>query len=562
MVLSRLSLLLVCVLAAWAGWTVSRPGTAEAKPVTVAAPARSDPTSAPAAIPAAAADELGDRLKKALALAYNGGTPAARDAALVEIEESLPASERATAVATLARLGGGQRDAAHLAGYWMEQDLPSARAWFLGLSPEAQAQFAPAVLETWARLDAADALAWLEKLPEAQRTALPQDAREVVARNLGVFDPARVLALLSPGHREGLSPGAMRSTTTSDGAILRGERTGVSMLFEALARRTPAEAAAQVNAMPGGAVRTEAAVALATVWAERDPVAVRAWAERLNDGVLAAEVFPALALGWAVSDAHAAVEWMAAQPATRVNTHTMSGLISTWAGRDAAAALAWIDGQPAGSGAAEVAPAVLRVMTEAAPEKMAAVILQRMHDGRAVGEFHGAQLSWEIVRAQGLEAALRTAEQFAEEDTDGAGLLLYGQMVNGAAQVAGPAVAVWVLRQPPGPRRRLALDQAALGFRDRAAALKWGLDLPREADSDPARVTLALKHFIDEPDTAMQLLAGVTDADSEPNWNLRWNSILGWLRRDPKTARLWLDHTETLNSAQRAEVLELLRKYP
>jgi hypothetical protein len=155
---------------------------------------------------------------------------------------------------------------------------------------------------------------------------------------------------------------------------------------------------------------------------------------------------------------------------------------------------------------------------------------------------------------------LRIAESDFQHPDSWASLQLYRSLVNGAAQDNPTETASWAMRQPSGDRRREALELSAsfLMKGDEEAAFRWIDALPREKDSDEARLDGARKLFEKHPEKAGALFAGMLDRE-EAESVLTSTAYWALLGNKPGIAE-WFDNTPVLNAAQKAKIREQVSK--
>jgi hypothetical protein len=495
-------------------------------------------------------DQVGKSLEKSL-------SSTERSVAIFAFAETLRMDEFKAAIATTGTSAGLSGAGPALFGYWMERDLPKALEWYGSLDSAEQSKFSNTLLQTWSIMDPRAALNWLENQPEAARLSLARTGQYVLAQSVGPLEPDRVLALLTTVQGDSGMIGRI-----SDGSNFQtgGNQSGVVIFFSALAAKAPADAAARAMRLPSGTNRTSAALSVAKAWAAQDPVAAKAWAEKIDDAALAAQVIPACAIGLAEKNPKQAAEWLAEMAATLPNREGMKEVMSVWGRKDIEGALAWLDNLPEDSGARELTGAAFKSLAEKDPERMMKFAKQRLDAGKPLDGYTPHFSLFTYAHSKGFKEALRIAETDFQHPDSWASMEIYCSLVNGAAQDNPTETAAWALQQPSGDRRREALELSArfLVGRDEEAAFRWIEALPKDKDSDEARLEGARRFFDKQPDKAGALFAQMTDretADQELKGKVYW-ALVG---NQPGISE-WLDKTTALNPAQKAEIRAALNK--
>jgi hypothetical protein len=293
---------------------------------------------------------------------------------------------------------------------------------------------------------------------------------------------------------------------------------------------------------------------VARAWAAKDPVAAKAWAEKIDDAALAAQVVPACAIGLAEKDPRQAAEWLGELAATLPNREGIKEVLSVWGRNDIEGALAWLDSLPKDSVAEELTGAAFKKLGEKDPERMMQIARKRLDEGKPMNSGSGSFSLFQYAYSKGFQEALRIAGTDFQHPDSPASLEIYRSLVNGAAQDNPRATAEWALRQPSGDRRREALELSAsfLLTKDEDSAFQWISALPKDGDSDEARLESARRLFDQNPERAGALFAGMTDrdtADSELMSKAYW-ALLG---KKPEFLE-WFDKTPVLSAAQKAKV--------
>jgi hypothetical protein len=482
-------------------------------------------------------DALSKRVDQLLEISANTKSATEITVAAFGLAETLQPDEFASAIATLASKSTA---GTMIAGYWAEVDLAAALQWLNGLPPDAKEKFAPSILDTWSASDPRGVLGWVEQLPEDARSRILRTVAQRLANYAGPLEPERVLALLAPL--------VTLQTVTSEGTTVE---TGVSPLFEALARKAPTDAAARALALPSGAMRTEAARSVAREWAKSDPQSARQWAESINDAALAAQVVPACAVGLASKDPAAAAEWVGSLPATVANLNATRQVMRAWGGSDAPAALAWIDTMPK-SDAEGYAGEIIAELARRDVSTAMQLVLQRAASERPIGE--PWTLGWEYARIKGASDSLQMAAQLRALNPDWNVRQICSSLVQQAAMQDRQMALKWAMEQPAGDRA-FALSAVAAGFAsdDPRTAARWASALPRDDVSDAARKRIAYDIRHSEPALSLQLTSQMTE--SEERRDLMSQTVRLWLYRRRDEATAWLESSPLFSAEEKARLL-------
>jgi hypothetical protein len=541
------------------GWFASRAVHASfaTAPVTVSQKASTGtpaPVSTPEAVPRSTSSltERVDQINQRLT-GVGSGTETAL--AAFALAETLQSDEYPAAIATVASSTNLRGSQALLFGYWVERDLEKALAWYESLDPARKSTFSSSLLDTWSAMDPGAALTWLEKQPEAARKSMLRTSQQNLARRVGPIEPDRVLALLMPIAGDS----GMIDRTPESGVYsspMGGNQSGVYIFFSALAEKAPENAAARALQFPSGTHRTSAAIAVAKAWANSNPTAAKKWAEKIDDAALSAQVVPACAMGLAEKDPRQAAEWLGAMPATLPNREAMKEILDTWGQKDTGGALAWLDSLPPDSGAEELTAAVFKTLNRQDPVKALDVIKQRLDEGKPLGEDFAGWVGIAYVDAKGPREALRFAESSLQHPNSWASECAFRSLVHAAATQIPKEAAEWALQQPSSSRRSAALDAAgeSLVRENEENGYHWINSLPRDVNSDEARISIADQFFRKDPKKGESLLVAVTDKKTaeEKLFNCAYWGLMGGKSPDVEQ---WLEQTNALSAEKKAEVL-------
>lgn len=399
------------------------------------------------------------------------------------------------------------------------------------------------LLRDWAEDDTEAALAYVRQLP---RGANFSQGLLLVLDALSRKDETRALHVAAE----------LASTRT--------ERSFYGVIFDRMARRDPAAAAARLALVTAGDGRILAIRAIAEGWTTRDPAAAFAWAEQLKgaDRTLALDSHLAIladtAPRQAIEHAQKALAGAALERAiSRALQHLMltdpkgaAGLVSLlppgqlqmfsaidvaheYGARDPQAALAWLKTLPG----TEVQRLALNNLLSAWGE----------HDGEAAGRYVATMapgLAQDAAAAH-LAAVLATADPLTafawaqKLPVESARDAAFVSIASAWAQQDAPAAARWAGSLPAGPRQQAALLGAISSWvaHDAAAARAYIETL------DPASQRAAAE-------SAALLLA-----QTDPLGTLQWAQTLPdptardaaitaayqrWLVNTPAAARAWL----------------------
>lgn len=552
--MNRVLLLLCSVLALASGWGIGRylspdpSGRIEPGVSSVAAETEKSPV-APALGEAGESEVLTKKvdelLKKLRASNDIGSLPEVfAFAKSLRSEEFAPAIARLNADKSL-RPTFFMRPASLLAGYWMEVDSAAALDWFKQDSLKKLHSY-DGILTAWAKMESDEYLDWVEQLPDAQKEMFG---------GFDIFQNER----MEPGKFERnfafLSKTSLGDSVTIDSLSITGH------LFNSYAQSYPLEAAARVLALPGGSIRTQAAIGVVTAMVEKDPAAARQWAEEITDAALAAQVVSACASAMAQKDAKGAVEWVATLPDSTLNQKAMTTALGIWAEEDATAALEWVDGFPEGSNVDSYVARILSSMEATDTELALKTILERSKNDLPVGQInvsleHGPYA--EYARSKGASEALKIASSIPEKGPKGPRILnsLYSVFVMNAANENFPDTSKWLLEQKSSPRKIEALGKVAgsLLKRDRDEAVKWAQSLPENLDHDRAKETVANQVFQSDTETAVNLYREM--ADQKLAQTVLKRRTQQWIEVNRTAAEKWLNQSSAFSSAEKAELLK------
>jgi hypothetical protein len=521
---------------------------AEPTPAVTSAP----PDAGPEFRGTASLAERIDRISKQLTNVQSGTETAMAAFALAE---TLQSDEFPAAIATSASSTNFRGAQTLLFGYWVERDLEKALAWYKGLEANKQSTFSGSLLDTWSNMDPRTALAWLEKQPEAERDSILQAAHHTIASRIGPIEPDRVLALLMPiagdsgiiGRESGIGLPAFITPSIS--------QSGVYVFFAALAEKVPSEAAARALKLPSGTHRTSAAIAVMLAWAKQNPTEAKAWAEKIDDAALAAQVIPAFALGLAEKDPRQAADWLGTMSATQPNRQAMKEILDMWGQKDLGAALAWLDSLPPDSGAEELTGAVFKTLNQQDPVKALDVMKRRLDENKPLGEDFTGWIGVAYVEAKGAKEAMRFAETSLQHENSFESLSAFRSLVSAAARQLPRETAEWALQQLPGTRRGAALKLAgeSLVQENEESGYRWINSLPKDIDSDEARLEVAYRFFRKDPEKGASLLAGLTNQKDaqERLFNCTCWGLVGNKAREVED---WLQGTSILSADQKARI--------
>jgi hypothetical protein len=267
-----------------------------------------------------------------------------------------------------------------------------------------------AVADGWAHTDMPAALAWAQKLEQADRAP----AMESVLATLLATDPVRAIDLaqqtLGDAAFERTLVAALQVLTRTDpksaaalvGTLAPGQaQTDASFaVARALAVGSPAEALAWAQTLPPGELRGNVLNNILDIWSARDPVAAGqhvvqmaagpeqvaaagylatllaanptqaiAWAQSLTSESARQAAQVNLASAWAQQDPAAAARWAAALAPGEVRTQALNGALSYWVLLDGEAARNYIFGLAGDtqvSAAAHLAPSLAQRDPQAA----------------------------------------------------------------------------------------------------------------------------------------------------------------------------------------------------
>lgn len=524
-----------------------RPQTGSTERMAAPVPAESRPPARLAPPPGSAT--LSERLDRAGEALAKSGSSTERIVAVFALAETLRLDEFKTAIA-LSKAPNLSGIDQLLFGYWLECDLSSAIAWFETLDETQQSTYSDTLVQTWAAMDPRAALIWIEKLPPTTARSVVESSQYVLAQQAGPVEPDRVLALLTPIAGDS---GMIGLVAGSPGDVKGGNLSGVGVFFDALAQKAPADAAARALRLPSGTHRTSATIAVAKVWARTDPQSAKAWAEKIDDAALAGQVIPACAIGLAEKDPQQAAEWLADLAGTLPNRDGMKEVLSVWGQKDVAGALSWLDNQPPDSGAEQFVESIFSKMATEDPVRMLDLIKNRLDQNKP---FRNPPVSFgfNYVKAKGAKAALEFAATSLQHEKSPGSLQTYEALVNAAAQDNPVETTAWAAQQPGGTRRQSALEFSApfLFQSDPEAGFRWVNGLPKDPDSDRARLLIADRLFQTKPERAAELFMGVTDREDAQN-KLMWKAHDALLAKKDGVSN-WLDKTPALTAEQKALV--------
>ena len=278
----------------------------------------------------------------------------------------------ATAVAQLARVpaGPGRENALRaLASVWVRADAPAALAWAQRL-PDAERM--PALESALHELTLRDPLQAIELAqtflsgPALERTLF------LALQRLTAGDPAAaagLVTLLPPGETQtraaldvarGLADKNPTAALDFIGQLPAGPARQLALhnALTSWAVTAPAAAGQYVAALPVGAMQDAAAAHLASLLA-REPATALAWAQSLTAPGARDAALVSVASAWAQTDAPAATRWAAAQSPGRATETALTGALSYWLLNDAKEARDFVTTLPAATqpaAAASIAP--------------------------------------------------------------------------------------------------------------------------------------------------------------------------------------------------------------
>jgi hypothetical protein len=497
---------------------------------------------------------LTERVDRANQQLANVGSGTETAMAAFALAETLQSDEFPAAIATVASSANLRGSQSSLFGYWVERDLEKALAWYESLDSTKKSTFSTSLLDTWSAMDPSAALAWLEKQPEAARKSMLRTGQYNLARRVGPIEPDRVLALLMPVAGDS----GMIGRTPEYGVYsspIGGNQSGVYIFFSALAEKAPENAAARALKFPSGTHRTSAAIAVAKAWADQNPAAAKMWAEKIDDAALSAQVIPACAMGLAEKDPKQAAEWLGTMPGTRPNREAMKEILDTWGQKDMGAALSWLDSLPPESGAEELTGAVFKTLNRQDPVKALDVMKRRLDEGKPLGDDFTGWIGIAYVDAKGPKEALRFAESSLQHPESLESERAFRSLVYAAATQIPKETAEWALQQAGGSRRSAALTSAgeSLVKENEEGGYRWINSLPRDADSDEARIAVADQFFRKDPEKGASLLTAVTNQETaqEKLFNCAYWGLVG---NKAQEVEEWLERTNALSAEKKAEV--------
>jgi hypothetical protein len=504
---------------------------------------------------------LAERIDKISQQVANAGSNTETTMAAFALGETLQPGEFPAAIATCASSANFRGAQTLLFGYWVERDLEKALAWYEGLDAKQKSTFSSSLVTTWSAMDPKAALVWMEKQPEGELESMLRTAQYTIARRIGPVEPDRVLALLMPIAGDS----GMIGRTPEYGMYTNptgGNQSGVYLFFSALAAKSPADAAARALKFPSGTNRTSAAIAVAKAWANQDPNAAKVWAEKIDDAALSAQVIPACAIGLAEKDPRQACEWLGGMPATRPNREAMKDILDTWGQKDLGAALAWLDSLPPESGAEELTGAVFQTLNRQDPVKAFDVIKRRLDAKKPLGGDFTGWIGFAYVRAKGPKEALQFAETSLQHEESWESVSAFRSLVNAAAQQIPMETAEWALRQSSGARRSAALELAGefLLKENEEAGYRWINSLPRDADSDEARIKVSDQIFRKDPEKGASLFAGLTD-EEDAKRRLFNCTCWGLVGGQAPQFEAWLEKTSALSADEKARVRQTVAEH-
>lgn len=263
--------------------------------------------------------EIGYKEPKAAAEFVLAMPPSQQRNSMHQVIHNLSRQDRAAALDFANRLAGAdaRADALRTIVQQWSSDDPKAAAQYCVTNSVGTPETIGSAVSSWARNDAAGALAWAGALPDGP----PREAALSGAiAALGTSDPHRAAAL---------------ATT-----MLTGQKQSQALgsIAGAWAAKDPNAAAAWAGQMGDLSARLNAVVNVASVWAQKDPAAAAAWAVR------APENFHALSIvtrAWVEQDPTAAARWLDTFPSGNTRDSAIGSFSQAVADSDPEGAAAW-----------------------------------------------------------------------------------------------------------------------------------------------------------------------------------------------------------------------------
>lgn len=210
-----------------------------------------------------------------------------------------------------------------------------------------------AVAESWATVDPAAALAWINKQPNTAikerqmdgvmtawvKTDLPAAAEYARTHLDGSIKSGGYVALAANEYAANDPNAALAYIRTlPEGSA---KQFAQSMAAIKWAYNDPAAAARWVNSLPA-ADQAEAAGGVVAMWATQDPQAAGNWVNSLQ-GAARDSAISAYSANLAPRDPGTALGWAQSIESPSIRTSTVDALVSQWLRRDPTRAIAWIN---------------------------------------------------------------------------------------------------------------------------------------------------------------------------------------------------------------------------
>jgi len=264
------------------------------------------------------------------------------DSAVALLDKVTDPALRATAIASMAN-------------GWTKTDLGGALAWAQKL-PDADAMARTGALQSivlvWAKNDPAAALAFVNASADPSIYAV--DA-PVLASNLAKSSPDAALAFVQnlPGgsSRDLALSNVLVQMSASDfssawnlaGALPPGpgQDGALASLMGTQAKRDPAQAATLLAQIPAGPLLEASTQAVVSTWLRQDPSAASAWINDLAPGAQRNTAVVELVAAQAGKDPIGALNWATTLTDTALRDDNLKRVLTVWMGKDFAGALQW-----------------------------------------------------------------------------------------------------------------------------------------------------------------------------------------------------------------------------
>jgi hypothetical protein len=241
---------------------------------------------------------------------------------------------------------------------WAQLDPKNAMA-YLEKQKDQNAKFAGyrAVLPTWTRRNAQEAVAWAETNGAAKDERDGNWAMATIVSQLSKTDPDWALRL-TQGQTMSRARGRMIEAVIGQFVSQRGDeaaremvmsvpeetlRNGmIARLVEQLANDNPASAAQWIATIPAGEGRQRALSELVDEWSEKDPAAAATYLAQYPASPDTDESRGRLAKNVLRNDPEGALAWANTISEPDYRTRTVADLVRSWMKRDTDAAQKWV----------------------------------------------------------------------------------------------------------------------------------------------------------------------------------------------------------------------------